>query len=186
MKKFKFNDKEFEMEYENDIAPVLLDKACEGEKVNLEELQKKYPNNKIFSYSTNYYNDEESGKLIPITYYYAGAECINAKKYKHIEEYDCDFPPKDILMEVILQDGRFKRKFYIPIKNSNCSMMDLIDTAVNEIGNILFDEVDEEEEYTLLDLYDDGGWRIDVEIGIDEEEIQNYISSIRLVEEVKE
>ena len=59
-------------------------------------------------------------------------------------------------------------------------MMDLIDTAIEDIKEKIFD--DDNEDWTLLLLYDDGGWQIDTEINYDE--IENFITSIRLVEEV--
>ena len=36
--------------------------------------------------------------------------------------------------------------------------------------------------YTILFLYDDGGWQIDIEIS--ENEIEDLITSVRLVEEI--
>lgn len=180
MKKFKCGGIEFEMDYPNDIAPIVIGKESETEKVDLQELEVKYKDNKIFSYSTNTFN-EETGDLKPITFYYIGAKYINAKEYKPIYEYDYDeCPPKDMLIETVLQVGNFKRTFYSNIKNYNCSMMDLIDTAIEDIKEKIFD--DDNEDWTLLLLYDDGGWQIDTEINYDE--IENFITSIRLVEEV--
>ena len=179
MKKFKYDDKEFEMNYPNDIAPVLIGEKTSDEEINLKELEEKFKGNKIFSYDTNTYN-EKTGELKPITYYYIGAKCTTSKQYKLIEEYDYNCPPKNILIEVILQKGNFKTKFYKNIKNLNCSMMNLLDTAIYEIKEELFK--DESEDYTMLFLYDDGGWQIDIEIS--ENEIEDLITSVRLVEEI--
>lgn len=179
MKKFKYGEKEFERNYPNNIAPVVIGKEYGTEKVNLQELENKYDGNKIFSYSTHTF-DDETGELKSITYYYIGAKDINAKEYKSIQEYDYEFPPKDMLIETVLQVGNFKRTFYSNVKNQNCSMMDLIDTAVCEIKDKLFEY--ESEDCILIYLYDDGGWQIDIEI--DENTIENLITSIRLVEEV--
>ena len=179
MKKFKYDDKEFKMNYPNDIAPVLIGEETSDKKVNLKELEEKFKGNKIFSYDTNIYN-EETGELKPVTYYYIGAKCTTAKQYKLIEEYDCDCPPKNMLIEVILQTENYKTKFYKNIKNSNCSMMDLLDIAIDEIKEELFK--DESEDYTMLSLYDDGGWHIAIEIS--ENKIENLITSVRLVEEI--
>ena len=85
-----------------------------------------------------------------------------------------------MLIEVILQKGNFKTKFYKKIKNLNCSMMNLLNTAIYEIKEELFK--DESEDYTMLFLYDDGGWQIDIEIS--ENEIEDLITSVRLVEEI--
>ena len=59
-------------------------------------------------------------------------------------------------------------------------MMNLLDTAIYEIKEELFK--DESEDYTILFLYDDGGWQIDIEIS--ENEIEDLITSVRLVEEI--
>lgn len=179
MKKFKCGETEFEMDYPNDIAPVVIGKESETEDVDLKELENKYKDNKIFSYSTHTFN-EKTGDIKPITFYYIGAKCVDTKEYKPIYEYDYECPPKDMLIETVVQVGNFKRTFYSNIKNSNCSMMDLIDTAIDDIKEKIFD--DENEELTQLFLYDDGGWQIDTEISDDE--IENLITSIRLVEEV--
>lgn len=179
MKKFKLGEKEFEMDYPNDVAPVVIGEKSETEKVNLQELKDRYKNNKIFSYSANIF-DEETGKLKFVTFYYIGAKCVNAKEYRHISEYTPESPPKNMLIEIILQVENFKRTFYSNIKNTNCSMMDLIDIATEDIKEKLFNS--EDEETTSLFLYDDGGWQIDTEICSND--LENFITSIRLVEEV--
>lgn len=179
MKKFKYGEIEFEMDYPNDIAPVVIGKESKTEKVDLKELEDKYKNNKIFSYSTNTFN-EKTGDLEPITFYYIGAKCVDTKEYKLICEYNWECPPKDMLIETVLQVGNFKRTFYSNIKNINCTMMDLINTAIDDIKEKIFE--DEDEEWTSLFLYDDGGWQIDTEI--ENNKIENLITSIRLVEEV--
>jgi hypothetical protein len=181
MKKFKYGDTEFEMNYLNDVAPVLVATETPDKEVNLKELEEKFKGHKIFSYDTNTYN-EETRELKPITYYYIGAECTTAKKYKLIEKYDFDFPPNEMLIEITFQTGNFKAKFHEKIKNINCSMMNLIDNALDQIKEKLFKN-EEEEGYSMLFLYDDGGWEIDIEVN--ENDIENLITSIRLVEEIK-
>ncbi|WP_238899323.1 hypothetical protein [Clostridium sp. YIM B02500] len=177
MKKFKCGEREFEMDYPNDVAPVLIAKETSDKEIKLKELEEKFKGDKVFSYDTNIYN-KETGELKPITYYYIGAKCTTAKEYKLIQEYNHDFPPQNMLIEVILQIDNFKAKFYKAIKNSNCSMMDLIDTAIDEVKEELFKS--DNGDYTILYLYDDGGWQIDTEIS--ENDIEDLITSVRLVE----
>ena len=55
--KFKCGGIEFEMDYPNDIAPIVIGKESETEKVDLQELEVKYKDNKIFSYSTNTFDE---------------------------------------------------------------------------------------------------------------------------------
>lgn len=179
MKKFKFGDKEIESNYPNNVLPVVIGKDYEEEAADFKKLSERFKEHKIFEYSTHTIN-EKTGEMKPITYYYIGAECIEAKKYKLISEYDYEIPPKNMLIEINLQVGTFKRKFYNNIKNINCSMIDLLETATEKIKEKLF--ANKENEYINLFLYDDGGWNIDVEIT--EDEVENFITSVRLVEEV--
>lgn len=179
MKKFKYKDKIFESEYDNEIAPVLIETETIEHKVDIKKLQNKHKGEKIYCYNTNTFN-EKTRKLEPISYYYVGAKCIDSKKYKHIEKYNYESPPSNMSIEIILQLEKYKKKFYKNIKNINCSMIDLISNAIEEIKYVL--PRSSEYEYSLS-LYDEGGWQI--EIDVDETNIEDYITSIRLVEEIE-
>lgn len=181
MRKFKFKDREFEMNYNNDIAPVLLAKAYEGHNVDVDKLEAEHKGIEIYEYDTNTFN-EETGELSPVTYYYAGAKAVDAKSYKYIEDYDSDFPPKNMLIETTLQVEYYKKKIYTNIKNHNCTMMDLISNVIEDILDKYQNETDED--YISIDLYDEGGWLLDFETEADDRSIEKLITSIRLVEEV--
>lgn len=181
MRKFKFKDKEFEMNYNNDIAPVLLAESYEGHEVDINCLIDEHKDIKIYRYDTTNFN-EETGKLSPITYYYAGAIAVDRKIYKDIEKYDSDFPPKNMLIETTLQVENYKKKIYTKIKNHNCTMMDLISHVIEDILDKYRNESNED--YMSIDLYDDGGWLLDFETEAYDRNIEKIITSIRLVEEV--
>lgn len=181
MRKFKFKDREFEMSYNNDIAPVLLAKAYEGHNVDIDALKAEHKDVSIYTYTTNTFN-EETGELSPVTYYYTGAKAINSKNYKDIVDYDSDFPPKNMLIETILQVEHYKKKIYTNIKNHNCSMIDLINDVIEDILHKYQNETDED--YISIDLYDEGGWSLDFETEADDRSIEKLITSIRLVQEV--
>lgn len=178
MRKFKFLDSEFDSNSINDVAPVLLAEGTLKKTVNVEELHEKYKGVKIYSHDTYNY-DEKTREFTPVTYYYAGAKAIDAKEYIPLREYDSDFPPENMLIETTLQAEEYKRKFYTSIKNHNCTMMTLIDYAIEDI---LEKHKKDDEDYFILDLFDDGGWPIDIEVDARTSSISDLVTSIRLVE----
>lgn len=181
MRKFKFKDREFEMDYVNDIAPVVLAKEYGGNKVDIEKLKEDFKDVKIFSYTTHSY-DEESCVFYETTFYYTGAKAVEYKRYKSIDVYSYDMPPENIIIESVLQVGRYKKRIYTTIKNHNCTMIDLIDSVVEDVLKKYKDE--HENDYIMLDLYDDGGWLLDFEINANYDSVKELITSIRMVEEV--
>lgn len=180
MKKFKFRDREFEMNYANDIAPVVLAKEYGGNKVDIEKLKEHFKDVEIFSYTTHSC-DEGSCVFYETTFYYTGAKAVECKRYKSIDVYSYDMPPENIIIESVLQIERYKKRIYTTIKNPNCTMIDLIDSVVEDILKKYKDE--HEDDYIMLDLYDGGGWLLDFKIDADYDSVKELITSIRMVEE---
>lgn len=179
MRKFKFKDKEFEMNYTNDIAPVLLGNTKDDKDINKQLFEKKYPDTKIYSYTTSFFN-EENKVLEPITYFYAGAEAVNKKTYKPIEDYDSEMPPTTMIIETTLQVNSYKKKIYTTIEENSClSMLELLDFAIEDILNRY-----KNKNHMKIDLYDDGGWSFYYESYADYSNIKELVTSIRLVEEI--
>ena len=178
MREFIYDGKKFKMNIDNDVAPILLATEDDSNKIDMEELKRQYPNCKIMSEATTKFN-KESGKITPIKYYYTGANAVDCKKYKAIEQYEGDMPPKNIILEITLQVDRFKKKIYSKILNKNCNMMDLIDRGIEEI----YSHLTRCEDFYMIDLHDECGWPLSYELENSDHAIENLISSIRLVEE---
>lgn len=177
--------KVFESDYENDIAPVLVGQYTKENPLEIEELYKRedLKDDIIYEYNTNTYNNKDG--LQPIIYYYIGAKVENPIIYKEIKEYDYDNPPKDPIIEVILQVEDYKRKIYVQMKNINCTFIDLMNSAIDEINENLkkySSNYCKDDGYCIIDFYNNGGWKLDIEVELEYEPINKYISSVRLVE----
>lgn len=179
MAKFKFQDKIIECDYDNDILPVILGKDSKDEKFNIEEAKEKYKDYKIFQHQTGSF--DESLNFSEVVYYYIGAPLIDKKEYVPVSIYDGDIPEHNLLIETILQVENYKKKVYTNVEYSNGTISYLINAAIEDI----YSRYNKEEgKYFYIDMYDDGGWHWDY--GIEKKSnIEKLISSIRIVEEIK-
>lgn len=169
---------------QNDVAPILIGIDDSNNEVDINELKNKYKDEKIYTYKGNVWN-EDKHELEQVTYYYIAGIAIDAKKYKLIENYEYDYSDKaDRIIEVVMQAEKYKRVFYKHYNKTNCSYLDLVDIVVDDLIEEYYTAQAEEDGYATLDLFDEGGWSVNIEID-SEDDFKNYISSIRIVEEVQ-
>jgi hypothetical protein len=192
MAKYIMQDgREFEMDTDKLYIPVLAGQYDRGEEeIKIEDLQKKYPAMHIIE-RVDHLMSLGSDKVTVRHSFYSKSTMVGLKEYEPVKEYDPDCPPKSMLVEVTLQAYDSKRHLYVDIKNYNCTFMDIMENAVEEIVSnpeTYFDSYSEEDECGSIDLYDEGGWHSDIEIYFDrnreEEELKRLVTGIRLVQEV--
>lgn len=179
MAKFKFQDKIIKCDYDNDILPVILGKDTKDEKFNLEEAKQKYKDYKIFKYQSG--NFDENLNFSEVIYYYVGAPLVEKKQYSPVSIYDGDMVENELLIETVLQVENYKKTIYTKVQCLKSNMSYLLNTAIDDIysrynkGN---------GKYFTINIYDEGGWHW--EYGLEKKsDIEKLISSIRIVEEIK-
>lgn len=179
MAKFKFQDKIIECDYDNDVLPVILGKDTNDEKFNIKEAEEKYTDYKIFQYQTGSF--DESLNFSEVIYYYIGAPLLEKKEYVPVSIYDGDMIESDLLIETILQVENYKKTIYTKVKCLKSNIYFLLNEAIDDIYNRYNKG---KGKYFTIDMYDEGGWHW--EYGLEKKSnIEKLISSIRIVEEVK-
>lgn len=187
--KYTYNgeEKRFKGDFETDIESLLIDEEELNEgRVNIVELEKSF--GKVYSKNCNIFNSKKHTTK-RVTRYYVPAEAMDRKRYKQIVDYNPDFPPTNPIVEVRLQLEESSCYAYVRLNNGNCSFFELIDFALDEIKEdatkcILGARKLDRGGFSLP-FQDEGGWTDYIDIEDNDLDIEQFISGIRLVEEVE-
>lgn len=182
---------EFEGDYPTDYTSVVIANGTLEKPIDMDKLRNDYKGAEIHSRMLNSFNREDMSTTTKHVAY-VKATAKDMKKYKPLEEYNPDFPPSDPIVEIRFQCEESEGYAYVPMKNGNCTFMDLMDMALDEFKENPIKYMrgayeSEDGDCIELSLYDKGGWvnEVMVETGY-HDEMKRFITSIRLVEEIKE
>lgn len=160
------------------LAPVIIARLEAGRELDL-ELQATYGKENIHCRQLmTYLRDSDDYKYMNF-YYVTGVE-ENAPKYEVIDYYEPERSwtdePVTYLLECVLQCEEYRKILRFPISRINVPLTECIDNIKEEI-------FEEDEDYATVTFYDNTGWDCDIDLDINS--LEDYIVSIRFVQEVK-
>lgn len=158
-----FEEETFEHDCGLDYIPLLVGEYLDDNKEHLELLEKEYPNVKIHKRADNVFNFT-TGDAKRKYRYYIKATATDLVEYEDIKDFNPDVAmDREVVIHLRLQYEDSVGDIYVPIKNHNCPMLDLIDVArdmfLEEPSKYMNGaSLDEEENSIELQLHDEGGW----------------------------
>ena len=199
MRKYRFtymeNGKEvekiIESDHETDKIAILVDEFdhSKGEKstVDVKELEAKF--GKVYSHTSTVCALDNNPTVKTVTFYYIPAIAIDKKEYKEVDCFDiqCEF---EGMVEIKIQLGEEYCFAYVDVKSKYCSTFDIIDFALEKIHQNPSKYIPgaskcDEDDIVFLPFLNEGGWDNTFEVYDWEEDIKDFISGFRFVEEVK-
>lgn len=197
MKTFKLpNGHTFEDNYPFPIRPIVIgtidleffDPENPIPQEYLEYVKEEYRNTPIYYKKLSMY-DEEKRQIVFKVYYYIAAVSNDFPEYRPLSYLDAErnvySEPIERIVELTFQCEDSKLVVYQKHEITNINLMDLIEICLNDFHRKQLAERDQDEDgYYSLSMYDEAGWETDISID-DFEQLRDYLTSIRFVEEVK-
>lgn len=154
----------------------------------LEYVKEEYGDVPIYYKKISMY-DEEKQQIMFKVYYYIAAVSSDFPKYRPLSflesERNAYSEPIERIVELTFQCENSKLVVYQKHEITNINLIDLIDICLNDFHRKQLAESDQDGDgYYSLSMYDEAGWESDISID-DFEQLRDYLTSIRLVEEVK-
>lgn len=199
MRKYRFTymedgkevEKIIESEHGTDKIAVLVDEFdhSKGEEstVDIKKLEAKF--GKVYSHTSTVCTLSNISTVKRVTFYYIPAIAIDKKEYKTVDSFNNEYELEGIV-EIKFQLGEDCCFAYVDVKSKNCSTFDIIDFALEKIYQNPSKYIPgaskcDEEGIVFLPFLNEGGWDNTFEVYDWEEDIKDFISGFRFVEEVK-